>query len=36
MMDYNNLPTTRFEDIKRILSVATTRVSERLASQKRK
>jgi hypothetical protein len=34
LMDYNNLATTRFEDIKSVLQVATRRVSERLASQK--
>jgi len=33
LMDYNNLPSTRFEDIKRILKVATDRVSGRLAAQ---
>lgn len=32
MMDYNNMPTTRFEDIKSILRVATQRVSAKLAS----
>jgi hypothetical protein len=36
MMDYNNLPTTRFEDIKHILEVAARRVSDRLAAQQRK
>ena len=29
MMDYNNLPSTRFEDIKAVLRVATERVSAR-------
>ena len=32
MMDYNNMPSTRFEDIKRILAVATERVRARLAT----
>lgn len=31
LMDYNNLPTTRFEDIKRVLAFATLRVRARLA-----
>ena len=33
LTDYNNLPSTRFEDIKNVLKVATDRVSARLASQ---
>jgi hypothetical protein len=33
MTDYNNLPSTRFEDITNVLKVATDRVSARLASQ---
>jgi hypothetical protein len=33
LTDYNNLRTTRFEDIKRVLKVATDRVSARLAAQ---
>ena len=36
LMDYNNLPTTTFEDIKTILHVATDRVAKRLDTQKRK
>ena len=36
MMDYNNLDSTRFEDIKKILQVATRRVADRLAAQKPK
>jgi len=36
MMDYNNLSSTSFEDIKKILKVSTQRVSDRLAAQKRK
>jgi hypothetical protein len=36
MMDYNNLSSTGFEDIKKILEVATQRVNDRLAAQKRK
>jgi hypothetical protein len=35
MMDYNNLPSTRFSDIKRVLKMATDRVSARLAAQKK-
>ena len=35
MMDYNNLPTTQFSDIKRVLKTATDRVSARLEAQKR-
>jgi hypothetical protein len=35
MMDYNNLPSTRFSDIKRVLKTATDRVSARLAAQKK-
>jgi hypothetical protein len=33
LTDYNNLPSTRFEDIKNVLKVATDRVSARLTSQ---
>ena len=36
LMDYNNLPSTRFEDIKRVLKVATDRVAARLERQKAK
>jgi hypothetical protein len=36
MMDYNNLSSTGFEDIKKILKVASQRVNDRLAAQKRK
>jgi hypothetical protein len=36
MMDYNNLESTKFEDIKRILAVATGRVRARLAAQSSK
>jgi hypothetical protein len=36
MMDYNNLETTKFEDIKKILAVATGRVRARLAAQNSK
>ena len=36
LMDYNNLPSTKFEDIKQILKVATDRVSGRLAAQNHK
>jgi hypothetical protein len=36
LMDYNNLPSTRFEDIKRVLKAATDRVAARLAGQKTK
>ena len=32
LTDYNNLRSTRFEDIKRVLKVATDRVSARLAA----
>ncbi len=35
MTDYNNLPSTRFADIKNVLKVATDRVAARLAAQKR-
>ena len=35
LMDYNNLPSTRFEDIKAVLKVATDRVSAKLPSQRR-
>jgi hypothetical protein len=33
LADYNNLPSTRFEDIKNVLKIATDRVSARLTSQ---
>jgi hypothetical protein len=33
LTDYNNLPSTRFEDIKNVLKIATDRVSARLTSQ---
>jgi hypothetical protein len=36
LTDYNNLPATRFEDIKHVLKVATDRVDARLAVQKSK
>jgi len=36
LMDYNNLPSTTFEDIKAVLKVATDRVAARLAAQKKK
>lgn len=35
LTDYNNLPSTRFEDIKNALTVAAQRVSARLASKQR-
>jgi hypothetical protein len=35
MMDYNNLKSTTFRDIKNILNVATERVRARLAAQER-
>jgi len=35
LMDYNNLTSTRFEDIKAVLKVAADRVSGKLASQRR-
>jgi hypothetical protein len=35
LMDYNNLASTRFEDIKAVLKVAADRVSAKLASQRR-
>jgi hypothetical protein len=34
LMDYNNLPTTQFKDIKKVLKIATDRVGERLNSKK--
>jgi hypothetical protein len=34
LMDYNNLASTKFEDIKHVLKVATERVGVRLAAQK--
>ena len=34
MMDFNNLPDTRFEDIHNVLRVATTRVAARLAANR--
>lgn len=33
LMDYNNLPTTTFDDVKQVLAVATDRVAARLAAQ---
>jgi hypothetical protein len=36
MMDYNNLESTKFEDIKKILAIATGRVRTRLAAQNSK
>jgi hypothetical protein len=35
LTDYNNLPSTRFADIKNVLKVATDRVAARLASQQK-
>jgi hypothetical protein len=35
LMDYNNLPSTTFDDIKRVVKVATDRVNARLMSQRR-
>ena len=35
LTDYNNLPSTRFADIKSVLKVASDRVAARLASQKK-
>ena len=35
LMDYNNLASTRFKDIKAVLKVAADRVSARLPSQRR-
>src|SRR5262245_48583121 len=34
LMDFNNLPDTRFEDIHNVLRVATTRVATRLAANR--
>lgn len=34
LMDFNNLPDTRFEDIHNVLRVATTRVAARLAANR--
>ena len=34
LMDFNNLPNTRFEDIHNVLRVATTRVTARLAANR--
>src|SRR5262245_10393298 len=34
LMDFNNLPETRFEDVHNVLSVATTRVAGRLAANR--
>lgn len=34
LMDFNNLPDTRFEDIHHVLRVATTRVAARLAANR--
>ena len=36
LMDYNNLESTKFEDIQRVLKVAGDRVAARLEAQKRK
>jgi hypothetical protein len=36
MMDYNNLPSTQFSDIKHIIKTATDRVGARLVAQKKK
>jgi hypothetical protein len=36
LTDYNNLPSTTFEDIKHVLNVARDRVAARLAAQKKK
>jgi hypothetical protein len=36
LMDYNNLPSTRFEDIKHVLTVAAERVAAWLEAQKTK
>lgn len=33
LMDYNNLPTTTFEDVKSVLAVATERVAARLSTK---
>jgi hypothetical protein len=33
LMDYNNLPSTTFDDVKGVLAVATERVAARLAAQ---
>ena len=35
MTDYNNLPSAAFSDIKRVLKMATDRVSARLATQRK-
>ena len=35
MMDYNNLPSTTFSDIKHVIKMATDRVSARLAAQEK-
>ncbi len=35
LRDYNNLPTTRFEDVKAVLHVARERIADRLAATKR-
>jgi len=35
LMDYNNLPSTQFKDIKKVLKLATDRVAARLKAQKR-
>ncbi len=34
LMDFNNLPETRFEDIHNVLRVATTRVAVRMAANR--
>jgi hypothetical protein len=36
LMDYNNLPSTSFDDIKRVVKVATDRVNARLTSRRQK
>lgn len=36
LMDYNNLPSTQFKDIKNVLQIATKRVATRLQKQARK
>jgi hypothetical protein len=36
LMDYNNLPSTKFDDIRRVLKVATDPVARRLENQKKK
>jgi hypothetical protein len=34
LMDFNNLPSTRFEDVKKVLATASERVKARLAAEK--